>query len=245
MKPLPSLKGELLHQLLLHLPPPPPWGGALAQRGVIWRLLGFNKELNRVLQLESLWREKCEREFPLLHDKSLITSYRLYYLIRSDHLVAKMWESRKKIPVGRVSWYRLCEDDIETKYHLFLSGGNLYQRQVEDHLHPSGWGKLILSGIDKITELSQDWYQIESDTTYHYLHFVDADTVNSFAHLLGDNYDQSLIANFNLTDDVNYDLYFFLLSDGGLYRSEEKMATKIKDEVVQIIGRHNDRLAIL
>lgn len=79
----PTTRSELLYPILLRLP-----------LNVIWRLPGLNKQFNKLLEKELLWKLKCEFEFPVLHTR--IPNYRHYWLIRTTNYYGRLFDNNKE-----------------------------------------------------------------------------------------------------------------------------------------------------
>lgn len=117
---------EIAHEVLLHLP-----------INIVWRLLGLNRVMNKVLLLEYFWKQRCEREFGLLHDK--ISSYRRYYLIHSQFIRGNLYENNGNIIQSRIDW---CP-----YYDLYMKDGQVFHKNIK-----------ICSGVAYVGEMYKKTY---------------------------------------------------------------------------------------
>lgn len=69
---------HLFHELLLRVP-----------LQLVWRLVGLNHRLHRLMFDDFLWKRRCQLEFPLL--PTIITSYRTYWLKRTTRAYGRLW----------------------------------------------------------------------------------------------------------------------------------------------------------
>lgn len=121
---------ELFHQLLLHVP-----------INIVWRLIGLNHRLNRLLLSERFWKEKCELEFSLLHTK--IVSYRRYYFIRSNKIHGHLYNLSGEIVIRGISWYH---DLRGTMTKLYLQNNKLH--------FGYNW---VIPGVSSVFPLNDDY----------------------------------------------------------------------------------------
>lgn len=121
---------HLLHELLLRLPLP-----------VIWRLIGLNHQLQQIMINELLWKQKCHREFPVLHTS--IYCYRIYWLKRTEKAYGRLWWN--DCPVDFIKrahrLYHLLD------YFVLTINGELYR--IDEFLHREP----IYTGVLRVIEM--------------------------------------------------------------------------------------------
>lgn len=101
----------IYHNILLRIP-----------LNIVWRLVGLNRQLNKLLSSELLWRRRSEKEFPLLHSR--ITSYRLYYLIRSECIRNNLYSNNRLIVKNTDNLW------LYHSMYLYLNSEGLYLNKI-------------------------------------------------------------------------------------------------------------------
>ena len=213
------------HNLLLHLPV-----------NIIWRLIGLNRELNKVFLLEYFWKQRCEREFYLLHDT--ISSYRRYYLIRSDFIRGRLYNDKDEVLLKDIDYFNVVCGKI-----VYLSHGQLY------HFNQDRGSKLLCSGVAHVASMSEETKKliplILDDGRRMILSVArDSDGADPF-QMIDSPYDPSMIQMMRIYIATGGSLLWVLLENGDLIYVDDRGQHPYAREVVQIEMMWTAQLFIL
>lgn len=216
---------------------------------IFWRLIGLNRNLNKLLLLEHFWREKCDQEFSLLHDN--VPSYRGYYFLRSERIIGTLYTTSGEVVANRVQWYQ--------QVYLGRSHGFASLYLTERRLLLVDKLGEIIDSLEGVTTISAFG---DVDTTNSA--FGDVDTTNYLVVIDGKRKIVELEREkFRLVDIGNYlgkgyatsvdqiifvQFYWFLLDDGSVYYSRNgphERATFYRRGVVQIAAVTENWLVII
>lgn len=100
--------------------------------------------MNSLLLLESFWKEKVERLFPVHH--TIIVNYRQYYLIEANRNFGRLYDLRKRVSFGPICNELCYFPSTAPKHFLVVGRMGLYRsREFPDH-----W-ELIVPGVIQVT----------------------------------------------------------------------------------------------
>lgn len=156
------MRSELYHLILLHVP-----------LNLVWRLIGLNRILNILLLKEQLWKEKCQRKWNDRLYRS-ITSYRRYFLLRTDHLHGDLHlRGKNESELIRISWYRFLDRPFPVSpmnYILYLTEGRVIVRTV-DEKRQLGEEMVLVTGARLMWEYDEFCYFVRAiDGDVHMIH---------------------------------------------------------------------------
>lgn len=229
---------EIAHNLFLHLP-----------LNLVWRLVGLNHIVNKVLLSEHLWRVRCEREFPLLPNK--INSYRLYWLMMTRRISGKLYDSDGRMMLKGVSWFDSFHLYNEEKVYLVLMNRTLYLGRGVD---PYRQLQPLVNGVVSVEKLSIDYemYLLIIDDhrrkylkvngegspeiiDHMFLKFSDITCPRPTNDVVSQRVVQAYIDNV-LHYDGGPDVVnsWVLLDSGELYRIQDSQVTLFKRDIIQI-----------
>lgn len=219
---------ELYHQILLHVP-----------LNLFWRLIGLNRNLNKLLRSEHFWLEKCQTEFHLLHDR--IGSYRRYYFLRSNNIVGTLYTTEGNIVATAVRYYHrvfLNEGDIFASLYLTRSTLKLVDPERDDKLISS------MEEVDAIFDVAAYVYIITRQREKRVL-LVEEDG-RFIEETLDDHF-----GLFDLSDVIRLtycNMYWALLSNGDLYyfkRKSKQGRMKYAEGVIDVTRLTVDIIAVI
>lgn len=138
---------HLLYPICLHLP-----------INLIWRLIPLSSSFRRIMSMERFWRDRCEREFPLLHDN--ITNYRHYFLKRTRNGYGNLYVMGRLIP------------EIQQAQRIFyITYAKLIVWTRSRQLYQVDWlgrSNLVLSEVDSMFQLDDQTLIVHQSNEKHW-----------------------------------------------------------------------------
>lgn len=86
---------------------------------IIWRLIGLSRRINIDLHNELLWKEQCQKEFPLL--PTMVPSYRYYWFHNSWKVYGTLYIDNEPTTLDRCT-------------RLYLTGEDVFVTTIDDEI---------------------------------------------------------------------------------------------------------------